>query len=124
MFVASQAQGHRRNETKKLAAREHLRAVLHCLDQLDVDMAVPKNVLKPMDPLLELRSHHEKVPFITNKTTGVSRWDAPQESEKQDHLRLVLAADEGSPLFAAVMFLNSKNVAVRLARDELPLCCR
>ena len=106
---------------KKLAAREHLRAVLNCLNHLDLDMSVPKNVLRPIDPTCEFRSHHGHLPFISNKITGCSRWDAPVDVEESNHMRLILGADEGSPLFTAVMFLHSKNVAVRLARDELQL---
>ena len=106
---------------RKLAAREHLRAVLNVLSQLDVDLAVPQNVLKPIDVANEDRSHHDGIPFVWNKTTGVSRWDAPCQYEKSGHLRLVLSADEGSPLFAAVMFLHSKHVSMRLVRDELRL---
>ena len=108
---------------KKLAAREHLRAVLNCLNHLDLDMAIPKNVLRPVDPTCEFRSHHGHVPFISNKTTGCSRWDAPNDFLDASHMRLILGADEGSPLFTAVMFLHSNHVAVRLARDELQLDC-
>ena len=84
-------------------------------------MSVPKNVLRPIDPTCELRSHHGDLPFISNKNTGFSRWDAPVDVEESNHMRLILGADEGSPLFTTVMFLHSKNVAVRLARDELQL---
>ena len=105
---------------RKLAAREHLRAVLNCLNQLELDLAVPENILRPIDPTCETRCHYDDIPFITNGTTGCARWDAPCKHQPHSHMRLVLGADEGSPLYAAVMYLHSKDVAVRLVRDELP----
>ena len=108
---------------KKLAAREHVRAVVHCLSHLQLDLSVPRNVLRPINIGTEARGHHEGVPFLYNTTTGYAKWDAPCTHEPSNHLRVVIGADEGSPLFSACMFLHSKNVAVRLVRDELILVC-
>ena len=106
---------------RKLAAREHLRAVLNCLNQLDLDLSTPETILRPIDTSCEMRTHYDNIPFVTDQNTGCSRWDAPCEYMENSHLRLVLGADEGSPLFAAVQFLHSRDVAVRLVRDELQL---
>ena len=108
---------------RKLPAREHLRAVLNCLNQLDLDLAVADNILRPMDPSCESRHHYNGIPFVSNGTTGSARWDAPCEHDPRRHLRLVLGADEGSPLLSAVMFLHAQNVSVRLVRDELSHVC-
>ena len=108
---------------KKRAAREHLRAVLNVLSQLDSDLAVPQNVLRPIDCPHEERCFHGDIPFLWHKGSGAAKWDAPNQFEKTEHLRVVLGADEGSPLFSAVMFLHSKSVSVRLVRDELRMCC-
>ena len=110
-----------RIKQKKIAAREHLRAVLNCLSQLELDLAVPQEPLKRVDPTCEVRLFHGNAAFRWNKVDGTAKWDTPTDRPgcAGQHLRLVLHADEGSPLFSAVMFLHSRNVAVQLVRDEL-----
>ena len=60
--------------------------------------------------------------YITDLSSGVSRWDCPTQ-ENEGHLRLILCPDEGGPLWSAYQFLAHSGAAVGFRRDELFFAC-
>ncbi|CAE6970138.1 unnamed protein product, partial [Symbiodinium sp. KB8] len=67
--------------------------------------------------ILELNS--QNCAYILNKETGLVRWDTPMHSATQG-IRLVLCADQGSPLHTCFQFLALSGASISLIRDELP----
>ena len=103
---------------KRLAAREHLRAVGNILKQMDLDLCVPQEPLRPIDPSKDMRGFYDRRAFRWDGTSGTAVWDSPDLQHGTQHLRLVLQPDEGSPLWSAFQYLVSKNAAVHFIRDE------
>ena len=103
-----------------------MKAISNILDYAGakLDDAFPEHAYQPLNPTTEIRSscaiNGETWSFITNKTTQESRWDVPVATNNQ-HLRLVLSPDEGSPLFSAWQFLCHHSGAVGFNRDESTL---
>ncbi|CAE7037809.1 unnamed protein product, partial [Symbiodinium sp. CCMP2456] len=56
--------------------------------------------------------------WLWDPATGEACWDC-LTPRHQSHLRLILAPDEGSTLWAAFTFLASQNFKVNFVRDEL-----
>ena len=106
---------------KRLAARDHLRALGHIMSQLDLEFSVPLNPLRPVQPETEIRGVHAKGPFISSVADGSSSWDFVASETDSKHPRIVICPDEGSQMFSAWQFLLSRNVRVHLCRDELRL---
>ncbi|CAE7242670.1 unnamed protein product [Symbiodinium microadriaticum] len=104
---------------KKLSAREQMRACMHVLSVLDLELLVGTVVLRPLDPARgEKRMVEDGKAWLWDPATGEASWDC-LTPRHQSHLRLVLAPDEGSTLWAAFTFLASQNFKVNFVRDEL-----
>lgn len=88
---------------------------------LDLDELFPESMLQPLHPAIESRHEHivgdKNYVYVLDKTDGQVRWDVPMENQNQ-HCRLVLAPDEGGPLYCVYQFLASKGACVNLVRDE------
>ncbi|CAE7299579.1 unnamed protein product, partial [Symbiodinium sp. KB8] len=104
---------------KKLSAREQMRACMHVLSVLDLELLVGTDVLRPLDPVRgEKRIMEDGNAWLWDPATGEASWDC-LTPRHQSHLRLVVAPDEGSTLWAAFTFLASQNFKVNFVRDEL-----
>ena len=110
---------------EKLASRQEMKAVMNALSHvgMSMDSFFPKNPLTPkvrdMEERQVLELNSQKFAFIYNKHTGQTRWDVPMHSATQD-IRLVLCADQGSPLHTCFQFLAFSGASIGLIRDELP----
>ena len=110
---------------EKLASRQELKAVMNILSHVGMEL----DAFFPGEPLtatvcgmeerriLELNS--QNCAYILNKETGLVRWDTPMHSATQG-IRLVLCADQGSPLHTCFQFLALSGASISLIRDELP----
>ena len=111
-----------RIKQKRLSAREELKAVLHTLSLAGLELCCERP-LRPRDTSQqETREWQGGRPFLCHPTSGEAEWDVLQALEKKK-LRVVLSPDEGGPLWAAFMWLNTKGCKVNFIRDELQLCC-
>lgn len=108
----------------RLASRQELKAVVNILSHvgMSMDSFFPRNPLKAKVCGREDRQVHtvnnENLAFICDKESGQTRWDVPMQSASED-LRLVLCADQGSPLFTCFQFLAHSGANISLIRDEL-----
>ena len=108
-------------QQERVDAKENMKAVMHVLQHVNIDFddIFPQDLLQPVDRVAETRHHHViegvDMAFVVNAVSGESRFDVPFHNT---HTRLVLAPDEGGPLFAAFQYLASKGAAVGLNRDE------
>ncbi|CAE7672747.1 unnamed protein product [Symbiodinium sp. CCMP2456] len=108
----------------RLASRQELKAVVNILSHvgMSMDSFFPRNPLKAKVCGREDRQVHtvnnENLAFISDKESGQTRWDVPMQSASED-LRLVLCADQGSPLFTCYQFLAHSGANISLIRDEL-----
>ncbi|CAE7225019.1 unnamed protein product [Symbiodinium sp. CCMP2592] len=106
---------------KKLSAREQMRACMHVLSVLDLELLVGDQVFRPLDTTRgEKRMLEDGKAWLWDPATGEASWDC-LTPRHQSHLRLILAPDEGSTLWSAFTFLAGKNFKVNFVRDELPL---
>ncbi|CAE7800271.1 unnamed protein product [Symbiodinium sp. CCMP2592] len=111
----------------KLSSRQELKAVVNILSHVGVEM----DGFFPTQPLLPrgcnearqvYRVGSENFSFVHNKESGDCRWDVPMHSASED-ARLVLCADQGSPLYSCFQFLAHAGANILLIRDELPFAC-
>ncbi|CAE7802321.1 unnamed protein product [Symbiodinium sp. CCMP2592] len=109
---------------EKLSARQEMKAVMNILSHvgMSMDSFFPTNPLTAkvcgMEERQVLKLNSENFAFIYNTRTGQSRWDVPMHSATQD-IRLVLCADQGSPLYTCYQFLAFSGASIGLIRDEL-----
>ncbi|CAE7029006.1 unnamed protein product [Symbiodinium sp. KB8] len=104
---------------KKLSAREQMRACMHVLSVLDLELLVGTQVLRPLDTARnEKRIMEDGKAWLWDPNTGEATWDHLTPMHKSN-LRLILAPDEGSTLWAAFTFLANRNFKVNFVRDEL-----
>ena len=89
--------------------------------QLDLELCVPTNPLRPVQPGQEIRGFHDQGPFKFNLTDGSACWDYVWSKNDTKHPRVVICPDEGSPMFSAWQFLLSRDALAHLSRDELLL---
>ncbi|CAE7211126.1 unnamed protein product, partial [Symbiodinium sp. KB8] len=115
---------------QRLAAKQELKAVRNILEHanFDLDTIFPESPLKAANPAEQVRHQHKAgsqlLAFYTNTRTGDATWAAVRPEEDRAP-RLVLAPDEGGPLYACYQFLALQNAKVTLNRDALPLVyCR
>ncbi|CAE7572183.1 unnamed protein product [Symbiodinium sp. CCMP2456] len=104
---------------EKLASRQELKAVMNILSHVGMalDAFFPRNPLTSKVPGMEerqvLQLNSQNFAFIFNKETGQVRWDIPMHSATQD-IRLVLCADQGSPLHTCFQFLALSGANISL----------
>ncbi|CAE6956521.1 unnamed protein product [Symbiodinium sp. CCMP2592] len=104
---------------KKLSAREQMRACMHVLSVLDLELLVGDSFLRPLDAQKgEKRMVEDGKAWLWDPSTGEAAWDC-LTPRHQSNLRLVLAPDEGSTLWSAFTFLASQSFKVNFVRDEL-----
>ena len=110
---------------QRISSRDHLRAVSNILQHvgLDLDMCFAKTALQPVNPVHERRELHvirgQHLAFVTNTSTGLSRWDTIMDTDS--HTRLILCPDEGSALYCGYIYLAAQGAAIGFNRDELIL---
>ena len=111
---------------QRLAAKQELKAVRNILDHanFDLDTIFSATPLRAIDPAHETRAEHrlgsDVLAFHVNTTTGECTWAAVMPGEDTT-VRLVLAPDEGGPLFACYQYLALQGAKVTLNRDALLL---
>ncbi|CAE7454819.1 unnamed protein product [Symbiodinium sp. CCMP2592] len=104
---------------EKLSARQEMKAVMNILSHvgMSMDSFFPTNPLTAkvcgMEERQVLELNSENFAFIYNTRTGQSRWDVPMHSATQD-IRLVLCADQGSPLYTCYQFLAFSGASIGL----------
>ncbi|OLQ00981.1 hypothetical protein AK812_SmicGene16301 [Symbiodinium microadriaticum] len=108
---------------ERLASRQELKAVVNVLSHvgLDMDAFYPKQPLLPRGSNEARHVHQigsENCCFVYDKYSGDSRWDVPMHAASED-VRLVLCADQGSPLYSCFQYLAFAGLNVWLIRDEL-----
>ncbi|CAE7582444.1 unnamed protein product, partial [Symbiodinium sp. CCMP2456] len=107
---------------QKLAAREHLKAVLHVVSLLELHLQPPTPLLRPVNPQqLERREYYDGRAYITDERTGAAIWNDIPVEQAPSLVRLVLCPDEGSPLYSGYQFLAQRGLPLALLRDELQL---
>ncbi|CAE7513660.1 unnamed protein product, partial [Symbiodinium natans] len=90
---------------QRIASKEQLRALMHVLSLCDVTLRMPEISLDAVNPAEnERRDKYKGRPFITNLSTGQSRWISAMDGD--DYNRLVLSPDEGGPLYTAWRFVR------------------
>ncbi|CAE7820525.1 unnamed protein product [Symbiodinium sp. CCMP2592] len=110
---------------QKLAAREHLKAVLHVVSLLDLQLQPPSPLLRPVKhEQHERRDYYDGRAYITDQTTGAAVWNDIPVEQAPGLVRIVLCPDEGSPLYSGFQFLAQRGLPLALLRDELPLGIR
>ena len=91
---------------------------------MSMDAFFPRNPLTPKACEREERQLHkvnsQNLAFIYDKESGQTRFDIPMHSASED-VRLVLCADQGSPLHTRFQFLAHAGANISLIRDELLL---
>ena len=111
---------------QRLAAKQELKAVRNILEHanFDLDTIFSATPLRAIDPAHEPRAEHrlgsDVLAFHVNTTTGECTWAAVMPGEDTT-VRLVLAPDEGGPLFACYQYLALQGAKVTLNRDALLL---
>lgn len=111
---------------ERLSSREHMRAVLHSLDLLDLELApLPVSYRAADAEKHECREMYGgNRAFIFNYESGVAEWVCSPDLEEGGAdlgVRVTLHPDEGGPLFCAWQFLASLDLPVGFCRDETPL---
>ena len=109
---------------ERLASREHMRALLHSLDLLNLELSpLPVSYRAPDAEKHETREMHGNRAFIFNHESGLAEWvcSPDLESGADWGVRVTLHPDEGGPLFCAWQFLASLDLPVGFCRDETPL---
>ncbi|CAE7403164.1 hemA [Symbiodinium sp. CCMP2592] len=111
----------------RLASREHMRAVLHSLELLDLELAPLPFSLRAADPEKhETREMYGSRAFIFNHESGLAEWVCTPDldDETKSGVRVTLHPDEGGPLFCAWQFLSALGLPVGFSRDETQLVCK
>ena len=116
-----------RIKQERLASRQELKAVANILSHigLELDGFFPKQPLLPRGDNESRQVYmvgSENFSFVYDNESGNCRWDVPMHSASGD-VRLVLCADQGSPLFSCFQYLAFAGMNVLLIRDELLLAC-
>ena len=93
-----------------------MKAVGHILQQMGVDFSVPERPLTPVNWDAQRRAMYGNRAFKYDVFSGCAEWDTMEP--QTGLLRVVLQADEGSPLHSAVQFLMSKQCLIHFIRDE------
>ena len=93
---------------------------MHIIEQMggSLDDCIPQIPLRPVTNEEERQEHYSGDFFLWNKASGQSEWEMVGQ---KTHKRLVISADEGSPLYAAYRFLLNHNTAINVVRDNLYL---
>ncbi|CAE7245477.1 hemA [Symbiodinium sp. CCMP2592] len=100
---------------QRLSTREHLRAVLHCMELLECELEPPKQTLmgaRPKEHLIVEK--YDGCSFRCNTQSGESEWLRVDK----ELLRLVLQGDQGGPLYSAYQYAAAKGFPVCFIRDE------
>ena len=111
---------------QRLAAKQELKAVRNILEHANFDLGTifPESPLKAGNPAEQVRNLHkvgsQVLAFYTSTATGESTWAAVRPEEDRA-TRLVLAPDEGGPLYACYQFMALQDAKVTLNRDALLL---
>ena len=111
---------------QRLAAKQELKAVRNILEHanFDLDTIFPENPLRAVDPAQEIRTVHrlgsDVLAFHVNTSTGEATWAAVMPGADKA-ARLVLAPDEGGPLYASYQYLALQGAKITLNRDALLL---
>eukprot|EP00439_Symbiodinium_sp_Y106_P029267 s1198_g3.t1 len=85
---------------RRLAAREEVQAVMHTLSLAGLELRKPERILRPPD----LKSGETRLtdaslgPMLWHTESGAAQWDVVLPEDLQE-LRVVLAPDEGGPLW-------------------------
>ena len=102
----------------RLASREHLRAVMHSLELLEIRFALPERPLAAADPKNGLRRFvHLGKAYLAKEGSASSQWVCFDDASSVT--RIVLHPDEGGPLYAGFQFLAQKGAPIVFRRDEL-----
>ena len=104
---------------QRLAAKQELKAVRNILEHANFDL----DTIFPESPLKARNLHKvgsQVLAFYTSTATGESTWAAVRPEEDRA-TRLVLAPDEGGPLYACYQFMALQDAKVTLNRDALLL---
>ncbi|CAE7852610.1 ASAH1, partial [Symbiodinium microadriaticum] len=105
----------------RLASREHMRALLHSLELLNLELAPLPFSLRAADPEKhESREMYGSRAFIFNYESGLAEWVCTPDfdGKTKTGVRVTLHPDEGGPLFCAWQFLSSLGLPVGFCRDE------
>ena len=109
-----------RIKQERLASKEHMRAVLHSLELLDVQLIPAENAYPAADPSQSVyRDYHDGRAFLYSAASGEATWMTFQESPQMT--RVILNPDEGGPLHTGYQFLAAKGLPISFRRDELSL---
>ncbi|CAE7244854.1 unnamed protein product, partial [Symbiodinium sp. CCMP2592] len=103
---------------RRLAAREEVQAVMHILSLAGLDFRLSERQLRPPD----LRNGEIRLtdaslgPMLWHTESGAVQWDAVLPEDLQE-LRLVLAPDEGGPLWAGFQWLAKRGYRISFLPD-------
>ena len=101
-----------------------MRAVLHSLELLNLELAPLPFSLRAADPEKhETRELYSNRAFIFNHESGLAEWVCTPDfdGETKTGVRVTLHPDEGGPLFCAWQFLSSLGLPVGFSRNETQL---
>ena len=101
-----------------------MRAVLHSLELLNLELAPLPFSLRAADPEKhETRELYGNRAFIFNHESGLAEWVCTPDfdGETKTGVRVTLHPDEGGPLLCAWQFLSSLGLPVGFSRDETQL---
>ncbi|CAE7707516.1 unnamed protein product [Symbiodinium sp. CCMP2592] len=107
---------------RRLAAREEVQAVMHILSLAGLDFRLSERQLRPPD----LRNGEIRLtdaslgPMLWHTESGAAQWDAVLPEDLQE-LRLVLAPDEGGPLWAGFQWLAKRGYRISFLPDLMYL---
>ena len=103
---------------ERLASKEHLRAVFHVLELLELPLFQPNEQYKAADPSNGvLRWTHEQKAFTFDAKTGEAQWVGFKDDSP--NTRVILNPDEGGPLYSGYQYLAQAHFPISLRRDEL-----
>ena len=108
-----------RIKQERLASKEQLRAVFHCMELLELPVEFAKHTYPTADPEKGVYRHaHEGRAFLHCAKTGEATWANFRHDPAL--IRVVLNPDEGSTLYTGFQFLALRSFPVSFRRDELP----
>ncbi|CAE7260079.1 unnamed protein product [Symbiodinium sp. CCMP2592] len=107
---------------EKLAAKQELKALGNILGHVgfSLDQIWGSCPLAPVNGDGEMRILHTvdnmSIAFVID-SSGACRWDSL--ADDSEHVRLVMGADQGSPLYSCYQYLAGHGASITLIRDEL-----
>lgn len=105
---------------RRLAAREEVQAVMHTLSLAGLELRKPERILRPPD----LKSGETRLtdaslgPMLWHTESGAAQWDVVLPEDLQE-LRVVLAPDEGGPLWSGFQWLAKQGYRIGFLPDLL-----